>query len=387
LALASNQATSQLFKAHAQSLAPAIRTCKYNLGTSYEAEESEEEDEAAPAASMRQEDLAGLSYRGKSLISPSEKIKAKLLNCLQLVKDVKAGSDDDESAAVIEKYGEVAAEFGEVLKDIHADMINGIDDKDAAVDGPSEAEWRLLEAFARELSICMNIERNLVLMWNLLVKLDGLEDISSAEARKTCRPEEGMRFCDLLKEDLQSLGELPETTNGITKSLEVYVAVAQNCRCLFLSLCHSLVGKSLESAALLDMLRGRVEDVDLGEALDEPLDRLHSQFGRIVEGMPSRVSQWRCRGLAMLCSKAKTKTKEQAKQDSGDASFPPRARDIPCKPLLFDLAFPCIEAPDFEEMLPKGRPSAGQGADKGPGLLGRVAGGIGNRLGGLWGRK
>ena len=36
-----------------------------------------------------------------------------------------------------------------------------------------------------------------------------LEDVGSQEARKTCRPEEGMRYCDLLKEDLESLIELP----------------------------------------------------------------------------------------------------------------------------------------------------------------------------------
>merc|ERR1719247_1769241 len=139
--------------------------------------------------------------------------------------------------------------------------------KDKTADGPSEAEWRLLEAFARELSICMNIERNLVLLWNHLVKLDSLEDISSQEARKTCRPEEGMRFCDLLKEDLESLRELPETGTSISEGLTAYTSVVQNCRCLLLALCHKIVGKPLESAALLDMLRGRVEDTALGDAL------------------------------------------------------------------------------------------------------------------------
>merc|ERR1719261_794973 len=189
-------------------------------------------------------------------------------------------------------------------------MINSGDSKDGAAEGPTESEWRLLEAFARELNMCMNVERNLVLLWNHLLKLDGLEEISSHKARTKCKPEEGMRYCDLLKEDLESLLELPETSTSISQTLAAYITVALNCRCFFLALCHSLTGKTLESAALFDMLRQRLEDAVLGAALDEPLGRLHPLFERVVKTMPNRVAQWRCRGLAALCGKA-PKLKDQ----------------------------------------------------------------------------
>jgi len=302
------------------------------------------------------------------------------LKCLESSTALKVGAVE-ESATVIEKYGELSAEFGETLKDIHADMINAGDSKDGAEGSSlSESEWRLLEAFVRELSICMNVERNLVLLWNHLTKLDGLQEMGSAEARKTCRPEEGMRYCDLLKEDLESLLELPETSDSISESLSAYIEVALNCRCFFLALCHSLTGKLLESAALLDMLGSRSQK--LGQALEEPLGRLHPFFDRVVEGMPTRVAAWRCRALASLCGKA-PKSKDQETDDG--ATFPPRVRDIPCKPLLFDLAFPCIEAPNIEELMPKSKSGGAGGEQKG--LLGKVAGGIGSRLGSLWGRK
>jgi signal recognition particle subunit SRP68 len=389
LALASDQAESARFKAHANELAPAIRECKYNLGMGHDDADDADAATAKPGKG-ESKDLSGFAYRGHGLVSPPEKIKAQLLKCVQLAGAIKAGAGD-ESANVIEKYGELSAEFGDALKDIHADMIGA---GDAETEGPSEAEWRLLEAFVRELSICMNVERNLVLLWNHLVKLDGLEEIGSQEARKTCRPEEGMRYCDLLKEDLQSLSELPETSSNISKALETYTAIALNCRCFFLALCHSLTGKTLESAALLDMLRSRLEDAELGAALEEPLGRLHPLFERVVTGMPTRVSQWRCRGLALLCSKA-PKTKEQeAEGDANAPTFPPRVRDIPCKPLLFDLAFPCMEPPALEEFLPKGRSSQGGDGQKGPGILGgakniagNIAGGLGSRIGGIFGRK
>jgi len=375
LALASEEDEKKIFKEHSASLGPGIRECKYHLG------QDQDEDEETPMQGARKE-LAGLKYRNHGLADPPEKIKVQLLKCLQLANAVKVGGVE-ESGAVIEKYGELSAEFGDALKDIHTDMINAGDSKDGS-DEPSleEHEWKLLEAFARELSICMNVERNLVLLWNHLTKLDGLQEMGSTEARRTCRPEEGMRYCDLLKEDLESLLELPETSDSIKESLSAYIEVALNCRCFFLALCHSLTGKLLESAALLDMLGSRSQK--LGEALDEPLGRLHPFFDRVVEGMPTRVAAWRCRALASLCGKG-PKSKEQESDQDG-ASFPPRVRDIPCKPLLFDLAFPCIEAPDVEELLPKSKAQGGAGGDQ-KGLLGKVAGGIGSRLGSLWGRK
>jgi len=196
-----------------------------------------------------------------------------------------------------------------------------------------------------------------------------------------------MRYCDLIKEDIESLLELPETSPSIAETLAAYITMALNCRCFFLALCHSLTGKLLESAALFDMLQRRFEDAALGGALEGPLGRLHPFVEGILPSMPMRVSQWRCRGLAALCSAA-PKPKDQEQEDDA-AAFPPRVRDIPCKPLLFDLAFPCIEAPDIDALLPKGRGGGGDGdGQKGPGLIGRgsaVLGGIGSRLSGIWG--
>jgi len=301
---------------------------------------------------------------------------------LQLAEDTAASNEQQTSTDVIARYGEVAVEFSDLLKDIHADMITGGDTEG----GPalSEDEWQLIEAFAREMSICLNVQRNLVLLWNHLAKLESIVDISSQDARKSCRPEEGMRFCDLLKEDLQNLRDLPKTSSSISDTLGQYQDIAKNCRCLFLALCQILTNKPLESAALLDNLHSRT-DIEVAEKLEEPLGRLHSHFQQIAEKFPARVTQWRCRVLAQLCSKPKAKPQEQDRLDAaGTVVFPPRVQDIPCKPLLFDLAFPCIEGPNIEQLLPK---NDGQ---KGPGLLRAAAGataGVASRIGGWFGRK
>jgi len=381
LALASEQAMGTHFKAKSEELAPMIRECKYNLGMAYDDNDSEAEG-ARPISKPRKD--ADLSYRGQGLVIPSDKIKGKLMKCLGLASAVKAGEEEEkESAAVIERYGEVSAEFGDVLRDIHTDMIN------AGSDAEQVAEWNMLEAFTRELSVSVNVERNMVLLWNHLKKIDLLEEIGSSEARRVCRPEEGMRFCDLLKEDLGALRGLPETSEAISTALAVFTTIVLNCRCFFLAMCHTAVGKLLEAAALLDMLHARVDGVELGDALPEPLGRLFPLFERVQKGMPVRVARWKCRGLAQLCSlEAKTKGKDEGlglssqkplEEFANLAAFPPRFRDVPCKPLLFDLAFPSIVPPDLEPLVSK------SGAQKG--FLGKVSAGWGRVTGLFGGRK
>ncbi|CAK0830132.1 unnamed protein product, partial [Prorocentrum cordatum] len=103
------------------------------------------------------------------------------------------------------------------LRDIHHDMISA-----GAEAARLPVEWRMLEAFARELSICMNIERNIVLLRNHMAKLDGLEELATQETRRTCRVEEGIRFCDMLKDDIEGLKELPETSDDLSATLGAY---------------------------------------------------------------------------------------------------------------------------------------------------------------------
>lgn len=385
LSVASEAEESALLKAKAQELAPLLRECRYNLGMGFDVGDEEATKKQTGASAPR--DLSGLSYRGQGLAIPSDKIKAQLNKCLEMVRDVKAGTESEESNTVIEKYGQLSAEFVDALKDIHADMINNRDEGQAA-------EWKMLEAFARELAVSMNLERNVVLLWNHLLKLEPLEEVTSDMARRQCKIEEGMRFCDLLKEDIANLRELPETTDRINTAFDSYLFIANNCRCFILALSFTAIGKVLEAASLLDMLHIRVQDAEIEGCLDEPLGRLHPLFERVQSKLPSLVARWRCRILSQLCMAKIKAARGDAEEDATDATgpqkreksglvledavaFPPQIRDIPCKPLLFDLAFPCIEAPNFEKLLEQQTGGAGQQK----GFLGR----LGSRFGGLFG--
>merc|ERR1739848_513324 len=84
LSLASEQAEAMMFRQQAQDLAPAIRECKYNLGTDFE---DDEEERAEPAVStpVASKELSELSYRGHSLVVQSEKVKGQLTKCMQSI--------------------------------------------------------------------------------------------------------------------------------------------------------------------------------------------------------------------------------------------------------------------------------------------------------------
>lgn len=386
LGLASQGEDSEMYKAHIQLLAPSLRECKYHLGD--DAEEDDEDDSSAkPSGKAGKKDKGSktgkdasdaMKYRGKGFAIPSDKIKSDLRKCLDMTKAIKTDSSE-ESSVVIEKYGELSTAFSEALHQIHSEMI------EAGSEGQG-TDWKFLEGYARELHVTMNLERNLVLMELLNDKMDALSDITSSDSRKVCRPEEGMRFCDLLKGDIESLQDLPETTDEINHHLEAYLAFVMDCRCFFLALCNLTAGKQLEAAALLDMLRGRVDRGDLGKPLADPLGRLHPFFQRFGEELPRRVTCWWCRILTQLARGTEAGADESTQKNplldlTNIATFPPKVTDITCKPLLFDLAFPCITAPDLEQYMPK------KEEDKKKGLLRSVTGSALGKIGGWFGKK
>jgi len=377
--LAADQAEASALREHLQELGPMLRECRYNLG------EAEEEEEGLSKVAAGGKDVRGdMTYRGHAVSIPSEKIRSKVMMCLESAKALQADVDsENRGPAPTEKYGEISVDFGEALKDIHGEMIAAGADADTA-------EWRTAEAFIREVSLCLSAERNLMLLRSHLTKLDDTEDVNTIDSRRNCRPEEGMRFCELIKDDLAALAELPESTPELEDRLATYKKAILDYRCLYLALCHTALGKLLEAAALLDMLTGRIEEA--GDTDPGPLPRLEGLFQHIQQQLPSRVARWRCRVLVLLAKSKKSKkneteepsaedTQPKAKQDLL-ATFPPKFRDIPCKPLLFDLAFPCIEPPDLEAILPKKQEGKGRQAVA---AVAGALGGLGSRLGGWMG--
>ncbi|CAE7795469.1 SRP68 [Symbiodinium sp. CCMP2456] len=386
--LAADQAEASAFRTYLQELAPMLRECRYNLG---EAEQDEDGLGKATATGVDKGRDGDLVFRSHAVSIPSEKIRSKVMKCFEMTKALQAEADSTENppgAVFAEKYGELSVEYGDALKDVHSEMIAAGADSDTA-------DWRIVEAFIREASSCVSVERNLILLRSHLGKLDEIEDVSTIESRRQCRPEEGMRFCELVKEELATLSQLPESSEDIEETFGVYKKVILDYRCLYLALCHAALGKLLEAAALLEMLTSRVDEAP-GKEQPGLLLRLQGLFQHIQQQLPLRVARWRCRILVQLAKASKKKKKDAEAEETADlvqpknpkqdvlATFPPRFRDVPCKPLLFDLAFPCIEAPDLEAILPKKQEGKGRQAVA---AVAGALGGLGSRLGGWMGRK
>lgn len=445
LSIASEQEERDIFKERSEALAPMIRECRYHLGMGYTGADMEKADaEDAPIG-----ETSDLKYRGSFLAVPSDEVKARLQQCLSICSDFEV-PDHGDRIHVIKKYDELFTTYSANMKEIHNDLLT------AGGEGQTSA-WRRLEAFAREKCVCMNLERNLLLLRNQMDKLDKKEEVNDSVAgRKVFKVEKGIKYCDLIKEEIETIQELPDTSEQISDMLTAYAMVIRNCRCLFMALCFLSVGKLQESAAVFDLLHARLGDGGLGDALEEPLGRLHSLFEYVQQCTLPMCGKWRCKALAELCRheilkkrkekeepapaptpvdeegepaaagaaesqakdkegekpKAKAKAKEKGadskdKKAAGGAAakkgarkpkpvipslalveFPPRVCDIACKPLLFDLAFPCITAPNLEgEDDSKQTGGEGPQKDGSKGIIGRVAGGIGSRIGGLWGGR
>ncbi|CAJ1392650.1 unnamed protein product [Effrenium voratum] len=396
--LGADQAEAAALRTYLEELAPMLRECRYNLGEGEEEEDAlkvaagkkiaQERSPSSPKsacwATLSEAVQGDMVYRGHPVSIPSDKIRSTVMSCLESAKALQADTDSQDGGPVAtEKYGELSVNFGDVLKDVRGEMMAAGADADIA-------EWRIAEAFIREVSIGLSAERNLMLLRGHLAKMDDIEDVNSIDSRRHCRPEEGMRFCELVKEDLAALTELPESSGEFEAALTAYKKVIQDYRCLYLALCHTAIGKLLEAAALLDLLSNRIEEA----GNEGPLPRLQKLFQQMQEPLQSRVARWRCRVLVLLAKAHKKKQESEveeptaaeqtkAKQDPL-ATFPPTFRDVPCKPLLFDLAFPCIQPPNLDEILPKKQEGKGRQAVA---AVAGALGGLGSRLGGWMGRK
>jgi len=98
-----------------------------------------------------------------------------------------------------------------------------------------------LEAYCREYLSAVYLERNLVLMLRLCSKLDLLESMTQPDAKKMmAKPEEGVRFCDLVLQELNKFEELPVSlsTKVLDKGFQPAKLFLKDMRCFFLALSY-----------------------------------------------------------------------------------------------------------------------------------------------------
>ena len=255
--------------------------------------------------------------------------------------------------------------LADVLKNIH----------DAMIQDPNNPDWRNVECFVREHMICNNVERVVNTISTLFDTLasDKVVDLASAESRRNCRPEEGLRLCDDVKGELTLLAEMPEE-DAVEGVLETYLEVIANARCLVLALCYVIATKYEEAVVLLEHLDGRVSSVRFSKPLDayKRLDALMQSFNSKI---PNLVASWHARAMVLLAGR-EIEDGDVFEDNLGIGSFPPSIEPIACKPLLMDLAFNQLEIPNFDgtggHKSPKGAHSKAESPKAG--VMGKLAG-------------
>jgi len=309
----------------------------------------------------------------------------RLSNCVDIDKATERDFEGLDGNDVIEKYGEISASYAEVLKQVHKDMINMGGD-------PDSPQWSAVESYVKEQTAVLNIERNLLL---LLISIHKLHAAQDDLVRGKVKPEEGVRFCELIKENVSSALDLcPEyhedadkasklpISEGLCEALQSYLHVAANYRCWFVALCNAASGKLQEAYVLTDLALSR-SDVSLPPTAPSPYSHIHTLVRRLQDDLPSRLRRWRARlaakvvaqdsGLedpldkaasagagvagassASAAAAASTAAAAATTVKAGDLNaFPPAIEPIACKPLLFDLALSSFPPPDISHRVKK----------------------------------
>lgn len=328
----------QAYKETVQELEPSFRIANYHLGNF-----GEEKEQAKAKKKGSDSASSDFLFRGAAVSVPSEEIKKKMANARELLLQVdetqKAG---DNVAARVELYGQASVAIAETITATHNKLIDADDD----------ADWVRVEACMREFQCCLCLERNAILLLGVCGDRKG-------------KPEEGIRFCDSINADLAQLVNLPETKEQFRDAISMYEKVAQNARAFFLAQCHFIMGKYLEAAALLNLMKRLDKDQDL-PSLHQPLNRITPFFEDVNLNTHLGASRLYVNVLVALY---KSKTVENEKEDGGTtkaltATFPPQPSEVEAKPLVLDLSFFEMEKPDLSKYVKKG-------------VVGKLAGALG----------
>eukprot|EP00397_Hematodinium_sp_SG-2012_P041294 GEMP01045440.1.p1 GENE.GEMP01045440.1~~GEMP01045440.1.p1 ORF type:complete len:539 (+),score=127.33 GEMP01045440.1:30-1619(+) len=337
----------QVYKEIVLEMEPSFRMAKYHIGYF-------DEDKGQAAKSDDKEEQGDFIYRGTALSVPCNTIKDQMIHARHLFLQIGKNSDDANAnlSAQIESYGEASVAISTTLSAIHEKMIIG-----------DNIGWVRVEACMREFQCCLCLERNSLLLKGIF-------------NNRRSKPEEGMRFCEQLKNDIIQLLLLVQTSDDFKSALAEYSNVTLNCNAFFLARCHFANEKHLEAAALLDLTQQRVDkNLDLTE-LHSPLDRIKPFFQEINLDTHSAGTRLYTRTLVALYKSSNTSNTDNTAAPA-DASllttFPPAPSDVEAKPFLLDLAFSYLEPPRLDHLVKK------------PGVFSKVTGVLGGWGG--WGKR
>ncbi|CAD7944840.1 unnamed protein product [Amoebophrya sp. A120] len=400
--LAAASKDPDLYKTMVEEVDPLLKRCKHNAGVlNQEASKQSTSSSITKVDDVEMEEIVETySFRGQKIDCTSgqtkekldlafaavEKARGKVLATSSTTTTTSGASSSSTSAggkmnassittqsAVEQIYAEGVNLMQDALASIHEEMLRK-GDKVAA-----------LEKMCREQLTAICVERDLLFLERLGAKIDGLSSIEQLGA-KGARPEEGVRFAELIKSQFGKL-ESEELEDGLADVENLLM----NLRGFFVALCYLCCGKYAEASGILELIRGRMEMQQTEEplTLPEPFQQATKILNTLRSDLPNRAMAWHARSMVLSVPGALDEPGATSGQSSAAPLLSSTANNqlpgtvfpnVPLEllhlpPIINDLAELELPGPNLEEFLPKK-----QGKIKG--ALNK----IGGALGGLWGR-
>ncbi|KAL7069476.1 hypothetical protein ACR3K2_00740 [Cryptosporidium serpentis] len=379
----------KIYDDHTEELEPLIRLCLYHCSRLGLDIESMENLDGNPKIEIESHLINNMGmkifFNGSEypLIFPRAEMHImELHECYNQTKKILSTEGKDTLLSIstnstIEAYSDVLMRVSTINSMIHEEITNlTVKNGVSPLNSLNSEEWSALERYIRTFQIFITIERDLVLLYQLLSHFNSpdflliniinqgtipkaLNSNKDAEIR---HPEEGIRLCDFLKmtiSEIKSVGEELFKRKEVTMLVEKLSHIVDNCRCLLLSHIYGLLGKFHEAYLLSDLVKSRSDSTISKLEVEWDHNGYILRVISLCKHLHDVINQMipvNCNVYRAYIVEYQNKELSQIDSNTEDLKYDilkPSYIPIPVKPIMFDIAADYITPPDLSSRYKK----------------------------------
>ncbi|EPR62890.1 hypothetical protein TGGT1_258070 [Toxoplasma gondii GT1] len=395
-----------LFKTLLARTEPELRLCAFHSGGVASLAKaglagSDRGEKTSGEKRMQSSCPALVVWRGDEVFVEAEKPRKGVLGALSLVEEVQllktealttlAHADSafedstlaerlealsqEDAERLVERYGDLSSRFRLCVDLIHAEMLKH----------PDVPSWYLAEGYCLDISRCLEVERDILLLLRFFLNLRRSDEKSPGpwqHKHQNLRGDAGVRYASLLQQGIGKMMEEENLDQSRKLRMKQWMKIAKDSRALCLAVFDASVGKLPEAYVLAAAVSSRSKTLvpqPQVMPVDDPQGRLDIFFIALQRVVAELARRFEARNLAaivredlkaagcpdedasapLLALPQRSGKKGNAAQSSkGEGSREmlsvaaqyvlPRLEPLPCKPILFDLALASYGRPDLK---------------------------------------
>ncbi|EPT29312.1 hypothetical protein TGME49_258070 [Toxoplasma gondii ME49] len=395
-----------LFKTLLARTEPELRLCAFHSGGVASLAKaglagSDRGEKTSGEKRMQSSCPALVVWRGDEVFVEAEKPRKGVLGALSLVEEVQllktealttlAHADSafedstlaerlealsqEDAERLVERYGDLSSRFRLCVDLIHAEMLKH----------PDVPSWYLAEGYCLDISRCLEVERDILLLLRFFLNLRRSDEKSPGpwqHKHQNLRGDAGVRYASLLQQGIGKMMEEENLDQSRKLRMQQWMKIAKDSRALCLAVFDASVGKLPEAYVLAAAVSSRSKTLvpqPQVMPVDDPQGRLDIFFIALQRVVAELARRFEARNLAaivredlkaagcpdedasapLLALPQRSGKKGNAAQSSkGEGSREmlsvaaqyvlPRLEPLPCKPILFDLALASYGRPDLK---------------------------------------